>query len=97
MKVNFKKDLIGPDGSVLAGALDNELRRLLFSLDSSEKLPLSADEKYKCHSIGKRLLEGDGEIELTVEEAVFLKKICAVGFVAGAYGQVVDLIEKIII
>jgi hypothetical protein len=93
MKVNFKRELKGPDGKP-AGMMDEQLRLVLFQMDSSERLPLSADDKYMSYQIGKRMLENGGEIEMSVEEAAFLKRVCAAGFRAGAYGQVVDLIES---
>jgi hypothetical protein len=93
MKVNFKKQLTGHDGKT-TGMIDEHLRFVLFSADSSDRLMLSAEEKYLAYEIGKRLLKGNGHIELTVEEAAFIKKICAVGLRAGSYGQLIDLIEQ---
>jgi hypothetical protein len=92
MKVNFKINLNGHKGEPI-GMMDEQLRRVLFSVDTNERLPISADEKYLAYKIGKRLFDCNGEIELTVEDAAFLKKVCAAWLVAGAYGQLVDLIE----
>jgi hypothetical protein len=92
MKVDFKTELKGHDGKPV-GRMDEQLRTVLFSIDGGERLPLSADEKYLAYRIGKRLLEEGGKIELTLEEAAFLKRIGAVAFRAGAYGQLVDLLE----
>ncbi|MDR2773931.1 MAG: hypothetical protein LBC19_04170 [Tannerella sp.] len=92
MKIDFKKSFTGHDGETI-GMIDEHLRLVLFSADSSDRFMLSAEEKYLAYKIGKRLLEEGGNIDLTVEEAGFIKKVCSFGLRAGAYGQLIDLIE----
>lgn len=92
MKVDFKKRLNGPDGKP-AGWMDEQLRIVLFQIDSNDRLHLDGDKKYSAYLLGKRLLAGDGVVEMSIEEAAFLKEVCAAGFRAGAYGQIIDLIE----
>jgi hypothetical protein len=94
MKVNFKEHLIDCNGIEKENTLDEQLRLMFFSLDSTKDLVVSEKEKYLSYQIGRRLLEGDGSIELTIEEAAFFKSKCAFFLGAYGYGRVVDLLEN---
>jgi hypothetical protein len=93
MKVNFKENFIDCNGKVQENTLDEQLRAVFFSLDSVKDFAVSEKDKYLSYQIGKRLLEGDGTIELTIEEAAFFKNTCSICLRAYAYGRVVDLLE----
>jgi hypothetical protein len=92
MKIDLKRNLKGANGQD-SGMMADLLKVVFFSIDSTPQLPLSAEDKYMAYQMAKRLADCSGEIDITIEEAAFFKKVCAVGLVAGAYGQVVDLLE----
>jgi dihydroxyacetone kinase DhaKLM complex PTS-EIIA-like component DhaM len=93
MKVNFNRGLSGTKGERLGRTAYEVVRDILFSANSNERMVLNVDEKYSSYKLHSRLLESEGEIELSVEEATLIKKICSDALVSGAYGQLCDLIE----
>lgn len=102
MKINFKKDFVDCFGNPIEEkikgnvehiSIDRRLATSLFSLSNVEGRPLNGDEKYMAYSISCRMAQTPESVELTTEEASFLKKVCSELLSAGAYGQVYDLIE----
>lgn len=53
----------------------------------------TADEKYSAYKLNLRLIPSSKELELTLEEASLIKKTAEKSLTAGAYGQIVELIE----
>ena len=103
MIVNFKKNFVDSfgcpitevkNGVITAQEIRRFLAATLFSLSSLNKEPLSKDNKYMAYSLSKRIAENPVAVECTTEEASFIKDVCAEKLNAGAYGQVVDLIEN---
>lgn len=93
MKINFKKPFLSFDGQPMKEIISEEIGRSLFSAQRLDGKALTADEKYMAYKLSMRLLNHD-EIELSTEEASFIKKVCSETIIAGAYGQIVDLIEN---
>lgn len=103
MKINFKKNFVDSFGSPITELKDGKrttqeiwrfLAATLFSLSSLGKEPLSKEKKYTAYLLSKRIAENPEAVECTTEEASFLKDVCSEMLNAGAYGQVVDLIEN---
>lgn len=102
MKINFKKDFVdcfgnpieeNVNGNVVHVNVARKLAASLFSISNVEGKPLTGDEKYMAYSISCRMANTPESVELTTEEATFLKKVCSELLSAGAYGQLYDLIE----
>lgn len=55
---------------------------------------LSDDDKIRCYRISVQLSEHPSDVELTVEDCALVKRIASREFVAGVYGQIVDIIEN---
>lgn len=66
----------------------------LFNISQLGGAPLPADKKYMAHKLCKRIAENPGCVELSTEEATFIKEVSAEVFNAGGYGQIVDAIEN---
>lgn len=103
MKINFKKNFVDSFGCPITELKDGKrttkeiwrfLAATLFSLSSLGKEPLSKEKKYTAYLLSKRIAENPEAVECTTEEASFLKDVCSEMLNAGAYGQVVDLIEN---
>lgn len=103
MIVNFKKNFVDSFGSPITELKDGKrtpqeiwrfLAATLFSLSSLGKEPLSKEQKYTAYVLSRRIAENPEAVECTTEEASFLKDVCSEMLNAGAYGQVVDLIEN---
>ncbi len=99
MKVDFNQSFRSCTGEeILANGVpvkvSSHLANTLFNISTLAGKPLTADEKYMAYSISKKLAKEPSEVEITTEEASFLKKVCADTLSAGAYGFIVDIIEK---
>ena len=55
---------------------------------------MSDDDKLRCYRISVQLSEHPSDVELTVEDCALVKRIASREFVAGVYGQIVDIIEN---
>lgn len=98
MKVNFRQSFKDFKGNEITSKgkplmINEELGKALFGMAMSGNVPLSGDEKYMAYKLCNRLVDS-GETDITAEETVFLLKVCAQKFSAGAYGQIRDLIEN---
>ena len=102
MKVNFKKDFVDCFGKPITEKKNGQdtplqiwesLARSLFNLSILGGAPVSQEEKYTAYSLSKRIAGNPSEVELTTEEASFLKRVCAEQLSAGAYGIVADIVE----
>lgn len=103
MKVNFEQNFVdcfgcpimeGKDGTDTPKPIWRKLSLDLFNLGTLSGSPVPADKKYMAYSLSRRIAEHPGEVRLTTEEGSFLKDVCAELLSAGAYGQVVDIIEN---
>lgn len=102
MKVNFNNEFVDCFGKTITEKKNGQetplqiwesLARALFNLSILEGKPVSQDEKYTAYSLSKRIAGNPSEVELTTEEASFLKRVCAEQLSAGAYGIVADIVE----
>jgi len=109
MKVNFKKDFIDCFGKPITEQIKdptNEgkpkevvltvwelLARKLFNLSTMSSKAVDAEVKYKAYQLSCRIAKNPSEVELSTEEAVFIKEVANEHLSAGAYGYLVDIIE----
>lgn len=89
------------DGSVSEKPLNvaSQLGARLFYAGSEQQgnrggEQLSDDDKLRCYRISVQLSEHPSDVELTVEDCALVKRIASREFVAGVYGQIVDIIEN---
>lgn len=94
MKVNLNSNFSDCFGKSISGKnIAEQLCLFLFNLSSMDGNPLPADKKYMAYSLCNRISSNPDKVDLTTEEACFIKEVCNEVMSAGAYGQVVDLIE----
>lgn len=55
---------------------------------------ITPDEKYEAYKLMLRIVPSDGAVEIKDKESVLIKKICDKTLTAGAYGQLVDLLNE---
>ena len=91
MKVNFNQSFKDFKGNEVGVMISDEIGKVLFNLSTSNKTPLSADEKYMAYKLCNKVCRDD--IELSAEEAAFILRAVGEFLTAGAYGQIRDLIE----
>lgn len=99
MKVNFDKafsDCFGKEINGGQGGCHNIAETLctqLFNLSTLRGTPVPAERKYQAYKLCQRIAANPREVELTTEDCSLLKEVASETYSAGAYGQVVDLIE----
>ncbi len=96
MRVNFNqpfRDCYG-NGIDAEKSIGDALCVQLFSVSKIGGRDLSADEKYMAYKLCKRIAGREVDVEISAEEAAFIKQLAAQIYSAGAYGQIVDLIEN---
>lgn len=69
------------------------MARHLFNLSALGGVAVKPDIKYKAYRLSCRIAKNPSEVELSTEEAVFIKEIANEHLSAGAYGYLVDIIE----
>lgn len=94
MKVNLNKCFVDCFGKNIEGKnIAEQLSLFLFNLSSLAGSPLSAENRYLAYCLCNRISSCPSTVELTTEEASFIKEVANEAFSAGAYGQIVDIIE----
>ncbi len=91
MKINFTTKLKNFDGSETEKTVGHLIGCLLFGYGDANA---STDKKYSAYKLMQRISQSEVECEISVEEASLIKEIVAKSMSAGAYGQIVDLLEN---
>lgn len=100
MKVNFNRPIVGFDRKPLLKKSGEEIRLNeevclhLYNANTMKGVPLSDEQKYKSYSLCMRISEHPESVDISTEEGTLIKGICHEKMSAGAYGQVVDVIEQ---
>lgn len=102
MKVNFKQNFVDCFGNPITEKKSGQevpleiwerLARSLFNLSVLGGAPVPPDEKYTAYSLSRRIAQNPSKVELSTEEASFLKRVSSELLSAGAYGLICDIIE----
>ena len=106
MKVNFNVPLVDFRGNVLSKQVEvvkNGKKCLEVQPEILKELVcqalygcgdgLTGDEKYSAYKLGIKIITSEEEVDLKPEDGVLIKKICNPFLTAGAYGQLVTLID----
>lgn len=51
------------------------------------------ENKFKAYKLCHRIFSTPGTVDLTPEESILIKQVSAAALTAGAYGQIVELLE----
>ena len=101
MKANFDKpfsDCFGKEISNGKSGPQNVAESLcaqLFNLATLKGTPVSAEKKYQAYKLCQRIASHPREVELATEDCLLIKEVAAEIYSAGAYGQIVDIIESV--
>lgn len=100
MTVNFNHEFTDCFGNGIQGKnpgkvsnMAEELCLTLFNLSTLGGAMVPAEKKYLAYRLSLRISTCPDAVELTTEEASFIKEVSAEAYSAGAYGRVADLIE----
>lgn len=100
MKVNFNQPIKDPFGNVVLDEHDNPqsigkiLATGLFNAKQIKGMPLTPEQKFNAFNLSTKIANAKGEVEISVEEAQFIKSVSAEIFMAGVYGNIVNVIEN---
>lgn len=92
MKINLNVPFKNFKGQESKEIIGDKVAEALFTAGTQSN-QISNESKYKAYKVCKKIGEASGEVEISTEEATLIKEVCINFLVAGAYGQVVELIE----
>ncbi len=91
-KINLNKEFTDFSGSIIAGEkMADAIAKNLYL--GNGIAPNNGDEKYAAYKLSSKIIHASDDINLSDEEIVLIKKVAAVSFTPGAYGQVIDLLD----
>lgn len=94
MKVNFNQAFKNFDGTAISeGSKDKMISTMVASFLFLGQDLTTADEKMMSANLSQRIYSAKGAVELSLEEAALIKKLAGQSLIAGAYAQVVNLLE----
>ena len=92
-KFNLNREFTDCFGTIIAGEKisDAVAKHLYLGKGLSND---NGDEKYAAYKLSTKIVTAKNDVEITPEEIALIKKMAAVCFTPGAYGQVLDLLDK---
>ena len=94
MKVDFSRQFVGPNGSFLKENIAETVVSYMFNLSRLGDKPATREQKMMAYRIYSKITKEPSSVEITTEEASFIKEVCSESLTAGAYGQIEDIIEN---
>ena len=94
---NFKVAMRGYDGKELKNE-KGEIQMMsdiigLHLYTAGGKKPMSQEDKVRAYKLSLQMQEHPEEVELTAEDMTLIKEVTNEALVAGAYGQIVQVLE----
>ena len=94
MKKDFNKKFVNLRGQEIEGdTIADSIANQLFVAGIQPEQINNAD-KFKAYKISTKLVANNGVVELDESEIALLKSFCEKCFAAGAYGQIVEILEE---
>lgn len=95
MIVNFNTPFVDCfDKPIDDKTIGETLAMRLFNASTIEGKQMTAEQKYMAHDLSRRIAQSGDSVRLSAEEAAFIKAFAVDIYNAGAYGQIVDIIEQ---
>lgn len=94
MKVDFNKQFVGAKGEPLKENIADTIAAYMFNFAGLNDKPATREQKMTAYRIYRKITKDPYSVEITTEEATFIKDVCGETLTAGAYGQIEDLIEN---
>lgn len=95
---NFKVAMRGYDGKELKNEKsETQMMSDIIGLHlytAGGKKPMSQEDKVRAYKLSLQMQEHPEEVELTSEDMTLIKEVTNEALVAGAYGQIVQVLEK---
>lgn len=100
MKINFNQPLKSFNGTdvtdennrpVWASTL---IASILFNSKDISGIPLSPDQKFMAYNLSMKIANSKGTMEVSTEEAAFIKSVAGDKLASGVYGIIRNIIEN---
>ena len=92
MEKNLNRPFVNWKGEELASTnMADEVCKILYNVGSNGNV--SPDEKWMAYKLCNRIMKTPERVGLSSEETVFVLKLCAESLLAGAYGQIKEMLE----
>lgn len=95
MKVNFNQKIKNHRGEEVEIIISEKLSELMWFAGSQADSQFTREEKFKAYKISQKLIANNGNIEIDVDEASFIKDMSGKYLAAGVFGQICDIIENV--
>ena len=95
MKVNFNQKVKDHRGKEVNIVISEKLSELMWFAGSQPTEQFTREEKFKAYKISQKLIANNGNIEIDVDEAAFIKDMAGKYVAAGVFGQICDIIENV--
>lgn len=73
--------------------VSDELGALFFNVSGSDKIQVSGDEKLRLYRLACQIAKTPNEVDMSAEDIVLIKRLLEPTCSAGAYGQLVEILE----
>lgn len=94
MRVDFDRSFIGMGGEPMKENIAETIATYMFNLSQLDGKPIGREQKMTAYRIYTKMVKSPSSVDMTTEEATFIKDVCGENLTAGAYGQIEDLIEN---
>lgn len=93
MKVNLNKKFKDFRGQETKEEIADKVAEALYSAGAIPELAIRHEDKFRAYKLCQQIINNEGIIEITSEDATLIKDVCSKFLTAGAYGQIHELIE----
>lgn len=93
MKVNFNRRFKDFRGKETKEEIAEKVAEALYSAGAIPELAIKREDKFRAYKLCRRIMDSNGAVEITSEDATLIKDVCSKFLTAGAYGQIHELIE----
>jgi hypothetical protein len=91
---DFSKKFVDIHGVEIQGETIGNLIAASLYNGGSNDYPLLPEQKFNAYKICTKLVANNLTVELSDEDIVFLTDFCSKCFFVGAYGQIIDILNK---
>lgn len=98
MKKNFNKKIVDYNGTpVMENGVNIIIKDIICKylfLGAGIKDDDNGDKKYEAYKLMRKISEAKGDVDISDKESILIKQVCSLSLNAGAYGQIVELLNK---
>lgn len=93
MKVDLNKKFKDFKGNETEEIVADQIAEALYMAGASPDFPIRKEDKFRAYKLCQRIINNNGVVEMESEDISLIKEVSSGRYVAGAYGQICDLLE----